>query len=433
MKQTFLDNLYITGYLMVWIFTFIWYHLKVHKLDAGSAIMGTYILYAISSIFSLNDDLFSIQYNPLTLFPFIYLYIMLMIALSPTLYHHFHPVTNIADPNTRILKPISWLLIICAVILIPDIIQNFGDGVVKLFTDVSAGQEAYNEHAEGYEDAGTTIRNIPSIIFNALYDISVFLAFYFLSRKEKNLYFVIGILSSAFIGLLLPIMSGGRGAVIINLLTIILGYMLFMEYLPDKISKWFRRISIVVMILVLLPVAAITVSRFGERNAGVWGYFHWYVGQENLYFNNYALDAGGIRYGDRTMNLFKRFIDPSTPKNFMERREKYHNLEIDDYYFITFVGDFALDFGPFLAFLIFLGVNLWVIAQVRARDGDIQLHQLFLIFFTGCICMQGGMTLFAYADSGNLKMVCMMSFYAYLRYHEQLLKKFPLIRQSSNQ
>ena len=52
-----------------------------------------------------------------------------------------------------------------------------------------------------------------------------------------------------------------------------------------------------------------------------------------LFFNNYGLDADGIRYGDRTANLFKQIIWDDTPHNYMERRDKYPHLKIDDYYF----------------------------------------------------------------------------------------------------
>jgi hypothetical protein len=40
--------------------------------------------------------------------------------------------------------------------------------------------------------------------------------------------------------------------------------------------------------------------------------------------------------------------------------------------------------------------------------------------------MQGGMTLFPYSDSANLRVVVIFSLYAYLRYHEKLLEKYPL-------
>lgn len=430
MSASLLDNIYIVGYLLVWLLTFGWYHLRFHRLDAGSAIMGSYILYAFYSIISLNDDLFSIQYDSLRLFPFLYLYVMLMIALSPAIFHHFHPVIQVEDSNSRVLKPICWLLIFCALLLLPDIISNFGDGVMKLFTDVDAGNEAYEEQKLEADESGAAITNLPAIVFNAFYDIGVFLGFYFISRKKRNLVFVACIFLTLIVGLLMPVMKGQRGIVIINVSTVIMCYMLFQEYLSPAISRWIRFLGLASLVVIMLPIAAITVSRFGERNAGVSGYISWYVGQANLYFNNSALDAGGIRYGDRTLNQFKRLIDPSTPKNFVERRDKYHNLEIDDYYFTTFVGDFALDFGPIVAFLIFVVFNCWVLSEIRPRGDTAKLHHMLLIYFTMCVCMQGGMTLFSYSDSGNFRMILIFALYFYLRYRERLLQVFPLLSKN---
>ena len=110
----------------------------------------------------------------------------------------------------------------------------------------------------------------------------------------------------------------------------------------------------------------------------------------------------------------------------MERRELYHNLEIDDYYFTTFVGDFTLDFGPYVAPLIFIVFNLWVLSQIKPRDGSLTVAQLLLLYLSMCICMQGGMYLFAYSDGANLKFLAFLLLFAYLKYHDLLLKKFPL-------
>ena len=40
--------------------------------------------------------------------------------------------------------------------------------------------------------------------------------------------------------------------------------------------------------------------------------------------------------------------------------------------------------------------------------------------------MQGGMVLFSYSDTGNLIILIYALLYAWLRYHEALLKRFPL-------
>ncbi|MBQ2495292.1 MAG: oligosaccharide repeat unit polymerase, partial [Prevotella sp.] len=112
MTSTVSDNILCCLYLLMWILTLVWYQVKNRAIDGGTAIIATYVMYAVFSILSLNDAFFVIAYNPLELFPFVYLYIMLMIALSPTIYHHLNPPESIGDPHTRILSLASCVIIL---------------------------------------------------------------------------------------------------------------------------------------------------------------------------------------------------------------------------------------------------------------------------------------------------------------------------------
>lgn len=434
MSQALYDNILIISYLLIWILTFGWYQYKRNVLDGGSAIILSYIAYAIFSILTLNNPIpiAMYAYEPLKLFPFIYLYVMLMIAISPAIYHHLTPVRAIEEPHTRTLNILSVIIITCSIMLIPNIVTDFGDGLIKLFIDNDAGKDAYEEQLKEAAENGSSVSNIVAIIYNMSFDISVFLSFYFLSLKKKNLFIIIPLFLSLLIGVLMSVMKGQRSVVILNVLTIIAGYMIFREYISSRINRAIRTIGITCLFLVSLPVAAITISRFDNRGGGstISDYLNWYVGQANLYFNNYGLDAGGVRYGDRTMNLVKRLIDPSTPNNYVERREKYHNLKLDDNVFSTFVGDFTIDYGPIIAVVIFIVFNAYVLIQIRPRGDTIKLHQLLLLFFSISICMQGGMYLFAYSDTANLRILAFGLLYAYLRYHDALIRCFPLIRTS---
>ena len=426
------DYLLTTGYLVIWVLTLVAYQWLNRSLDGGTAVMATYVLYAVFSILTIEDALFSHSFEPLKLFPYIYLYFMLMVALSPAIYYHANPPNSIRPPYTKVLAVLAVIIIMCGLLQIPSIVSNFGTGIVKLFLDSDAGKDAYADHLEDVEGSGSAIRNLPAVIFNSLFDISVFLCFYMLTLKKKNYWVVAGLVVAIFIGTLLPVMQGLRGSVIISILTVGLGYMFFRRFLSRTVNRVVQAIGTFAAILVMLPVIAITVSRFSERSdSGISGAISWYVGQGSLYFNNYGLDAGGIRYGDRTANLFKRLIDSDTPKNFSERRDKYYYLQMDDYYFTTFVGDFTIDYGPVATVFIFLIFNLLVITQIRPRDGTMRLDQMLLVWFTLCICMQGGMTLFAYSDTAGLRIVTQGSLYCYLRLHYALLDHFPLIPKSS--
>jgi oligosaccharide repeat unit polymerase len=426
MNELVTNNILAIGYLILWVATFVWYHFKYQTFDAGSAIIGMYIIYAIFSIFAINDELFSMAFNPLKLAPYIYLYGMMMVALSPIIYSHFHPTNTIEEPHTRIFTFLSWFIFICAILMLPKILSEQTGGLASILTDANAGNEAYSEQVDKVATSGSSIRNLPAVIYNSFSDFPPFLFFYFLSLQKRSKITIVALVVLLIISIYMPISQGLRGGTVTALLTIFGAYMLFRRYLSKNLNKAITRIGIASIIIIAVPIIAITISRFGKEQAGVSGFVNWYVGQGSLYFNNYGLDNGGIRNGDRTMNFFKRFIDKDTPKNFVERRDKDRFLKIDDNFFSTFVGDFTLDFGPIIPIFIFIAFNVLIIVLIRPKSNRLKVYQLLLIYLTVCISLQGGMTLYSYSDLGALRIITLVLVYSYLRYHEVLLKRFPI-------
>jgi oligosaccharide repeat unit polymerase len=423
-----MDNVLAVGYMLIWVLTFIWYQRRCKNVDAGSMVIGSYVAYAAFSIVTLNDEVFNYEYEHLAFFPFLYLFVMLMIALSPAIYHHFSQPEKIENPHSKALYIPCLILIVSVLFQLPDAFFGSGGGITQIVTDIDAGKEAYLEQLSEKEDSGTAIRNLASVLFNLFFDISTFLFFYFCTRKGDNRIFLLVLFFALFVGMIIPVVNGQRGSVIKAGLTIIVAYSLFRRYLSEQFNRIAKTVGITMAVIVAIPITAITVSRFDDRKVTetISGFVYWYIGQANIYFNNSAMDPGGIRNGDRTINMVKRAIWSDTPKNYVERRDKYSYLKIDDYYFVTFVGDFVIDFGPVIAFFIFVIFNLWVLSEIRPRDGTIKLHQLLLIYFTLCICMQGGMVLFSYSDTGNLIVLVFFFLYSWLRYHDALLRRFPL-------
>lgn len=429
MSELLYNNILTIGYLVLWVLTLAWYHVKCNTFDSGSFIIVMYIIYAIFSVIVINDSLFSVAFEPLTLFPYIYLYTMMMIALTPVINQHLHPTSTIEPTNSRVFLLLSIVIIICSVLQLPKIISNAGVGIGQILVDEGAGKEAYEEASGNAADSGGAIRNLPAVIFNMLSDVMVFLFFYFLSQRKHRL-LCIGLAFAILVNIFIPITMGQRGGVISAFLTVIGAYFLFRPYLSRLVNRAVTIIGISLATLASIPVMAITMSRFGKEHSGVSGFISWYVGQGSLYFNNYGLDAGGIRYGDRTMNLFKRIIDPSTPKNYVERRDLYHNMDISDRFYTTFVGDFTLDFGPVFAVIIFIAIFGVLYYLTRTNGKTIKTCQQLLLFFVVCISAQGGMTLFSYSDTANLRLLVFIALYAYLTYHEVLLTKYPLIKKT---
>ena len=292
------SNYILSAFLiLLWVITLIWYQRKNKIFDAGSFIIVMYIVYAFFSIMTINDDsiLQFTNYEPLKLFPYLYLYTMMMIALSPAIYHHMHPTNSIEYPQSNIPQIIAIIIIVVAILNLPGIISDFQNGLMSIFTDAKAGRNAYMEQIDNASNAGGAIRNIPAILFNSFSDISIFLLFYFMTMQEKNYKIICGLLFANIINLVIPIMRGQRSGVALAFLTIICGYFLFKQYLSKRLNKFIKKVGIVFIVVITLPVAAITISRFGSEKGGIAAFINWYIGQGNIYFNNHGLDDNGIR------------------------------------------------------------------------------------------------------------------------------------------
>lgn len=411
-----MSNTYLILYILAWLITFLVYQRKHQQLDAGSVIIVSYIGFAICSLILFNSPVRYYRFNELTLFPFMYLFIMLLIALSPVLRFNSKLATSIAPPNITIFNAISWIVIISAILSIPALIEQLLNGqFLMLFADETAGHDMYLESIDNAEDAGSGIAHIPNIIFNAFSDVTILLFFYALTMPKRNKLMTYGLGLALIVALISPLLSGLRTQTTITVFSMIVAYFLVRPYLSQSVKHIARAFGIFVLVISFIPIAAITISRFGNRDGGAQSSVLFYAGQANLNFNNYGLDNNGIRYGDRTFNIVKRLYDPNTPSNYIERRDKYPHLYIDDYYFYTFVGDFTLDFGPWIAALIIICFSIYVNRRTKIYNDKIAFHQLILIFLVACICVQGGMYLFSYSDTAGLKLIVFILLYYIFR------------------
>lgn len=431
-----MSTLYLILYILLWVLTLAFYRRQGRERDAGWLVIVSYIVYACFSLllYHTNNGEYYV-FQPLRFGPFLYLYAMLLLALWPLIRFHRSGVSRILPPRMWILHTLSAVVILAAVLCIPLLWKHLQDGsFLRLLHDSEAGAELYTEALAESAEAGSGISNLPSIILNALSDLSLLLFFYYLTLRQRHPLLMAGLSFAIAVVLLTPVLSGQRSNTVTTLLTLFGAFFLLRPYLSPELR---RRVNVIVIVLVALlsiPLAAITLSRFDQRRGGAAGSVVYYIGQANLNFNNYGLDAGGIRHGDRTANLLKRVIDPyNTPRNFQERRDKYPDLKMDDNIFYTFVGDFTLDYGPGRAVLLFLLFTLLVLRATRplpatreprtenpeprtqgAKGCPLPFHRLLLLYMVTCVAMQGGFWLFGYADTGGLRLIALLLLYAFI-------------------
>ena len=411
--------MYNTGYfivlanLIVWLITFVIYQRHSRAFDAGSAILALYLLYSVSSFFLYISPESRSDYTKITFFPFIYFFIVFYFAFLPVRNCNYKKIIRIARPSDFLINSISVFIILLSLISIVDTIEHIGEGLTLILLDTGGGKELYETTADTISKTGSgSLANIVGVISSSFHYIGVFLFFYYLTfNKEKRKTLIIwGLGISMVLGILSGIASGSRNGAVNNILGIGITYFLFKGFYSEKIRRTVRIVGLVFVILITIPIVAITTSRFGEEQSS--SSVLLYVGSGNLNFNQYALDDNGIRYGDRTIPLFKRMLGfNNVPRNYIERRAKYPQLKINDESFSTFIGDFAIDYGPFLCVLIFIIGGVLFYNKTRVKAGVITFGQLLGLHFVLCMLVQGG-TLFSFADvGGNLRLIVYLIIY----------------------
>lgn len=355
---------------------------------------------------------------------------MLMMASSPILKFDARRVHQLLPPSKSVVHIVLIMFVFFSLLSFPYTIQHIREGLMMIMLDASGGRELVQDRVEIADTFGHGgLAHLPTVISSAFNTIGIFLLFYLLSLKKKKKLIIFGLAFCVILSIFSTVATGSRGGPIDIMLVIVSTFFMFKFFYSEEIKRWTNRIGLILIVALAIPIAAITISRFGEEGSS--SSVLRYTGLGNLNFNKYALDDNGIRYGDRTIPLFKRIIGiENVPHNYVERRSKYPKLKINDETFSTFVGDFTIDYGPIIAFLIFLFFNILVVSKTRLRQGKIKFRHLLLIHFTLCVCIQGGMSLFSFADvGGNLKIIAYFLVYMYSKLTEDRVEPKKVVQQ----
>ena len=389
----------------MWALTFFLYYRKRKCVDAGAYLMLLYLFLAVTSLLVYNNDFWGSSFGKLNIGGFAYLYIMFYITTLPVFRFNITS-TTIHQPNLFLTDAIAIFFIVTTFIEFPNQISNISEGLTKIFLSSADAESAYHEGYADIDNVGKGVSNIPRVLSNMLSGPCMLMAFYYLYlNHRKRRYITIGLFVASFIKMFGSFAAGQRGGAVGVLLLLLVTYFLFKNIYIEKVRKVFSKIFILVIVAVSLPIMALTIARFEQRDAlgSVW----LYTGQANIYFDMYGLDNNGIRYGDETFPLIKKALGFSgVPDNYMDVRNKYPHLKINNEVFVSYVGDFTFDYGPVGGAIVMLLLSLLMIQLTRPQKKIIYFHQLILLHMCMKVCGTGSMKLFPFMGIvGNVEMI----------------------------
>ena len=253
----------------------------------------------------------------------------------------------------------------------------------------------------------------------AVSDLSIFFLGVYLVRQNRPKIVLLGM--SVLMTIIISMTKGARAGLVSIIFSLFFLCVVFYPYLRNKYKMVARNILIAVGIFVAVVFIAITIGRFVDDSSSDIANFYLqnYLGQSMIKFDNYGLDANGIRYGDRTAPIIRMLLGLGTSVNFYERRELYSHMHIDDSYFYTFVGDFTLDYGPIWGafIMIFICLSFYKTLRIK-KNGYYRLSHLILLYVLFQWCMYG-FTLWPFAEKmGNVKLIVYLIVYSIFRYQE---------------
>jgi oligosaccharide repeat unit polymerase len=333
---------------------------------------------------------------------------------SPILRLNMAKIRSIKPVNQNFLKVFSIFIIIIFGYSVIDIVNNLNMLIINLVSESTSANEIYLDSRGATNSVGI---NFMKVLAAAARDYPQFLLFYSLTLVKKNKLIITGLVVAILVSLLSGLVNGLRGNVVFVVLSSVFCYMFFSKFYSTKVKMRIRLFGIVFFLLVAIPFVIISTGRFDTgfssyKDSGFASKM--YIGQSMLYFNNHGLDNNGIRYGDRTIPVFKGFVFDGVPKNSDEIRLKYNGLSINEEVFSTFVGEFTTDFTGTVTFFIFF--ILFLVSTVNLRlTKDVYLHQVLVLYFIWNV-LTYGIFLFPYAGiSGNLRIVNFIIIISYLK------------------
>ncbi|MEO5990409.1 MAG: O-antigen polymerase [Ferruginibacter sp.] len=386
-------------------------------------------LYLISSFFSILVDANNLRYfdtkdYKITLIPTILYCFLLTITIWPFFRFKSEKIVSIRLYDPNVFNKIVYFFFVCFLLIS---ISSFGSIFKVLTGDL---EELRNVLSRG-ESSG----ELPSIggplkpfyliagIFGGYSLVMLLFYFYSICFLQRSKVFNSIILVSSMSIIVLGILGIDRSKTTYWLISY--GFMLvfFWRYMPKKQRKSIFKISLIFAGLVTAYFVAVTVSRFGEKDAGSEGGMISYAGQS---FINFCFFFDKVEYKEFSLQrifplFYKLFInngiESSVELNTVISLQTGKAIGV----FSTFIGDIMIASGKIAAIIYCFIFTLIASKFTKFKNSSqIYFHELLIVF---CLITVPLLGIFVHFYAGFPMMIALLFFIFYFIHLKLKLKK----------
>jgi len=371
-------TLLIINTLFYWIFLF-WHIKRQHHFDEIALIITLWAFTSLTSVFYYSTPLYARDYHksPVTLLPFIYLFVIFLITLAPLFKYSSAKIKHISCSSPLVL-PLIYFIAFASYLPMIELIANLiNNGLIHFET-------AYSDKVVDprwfMSEPG---RKLSALSFVTPF-ITPALFFYYLSSGKRNVFVIIGLISSFLVYPLIMMNGGSRWAPVNSLLYFAYMFLWLRNIIPLKIKKTVIIVFSVGAVLLMLIFIIITFGRFGGPEFSVGQWVLSYSGQNFCVYNQ---DVWWINNHTNGEICFNPWLHPDGQVLTAEQIESITGINYGT--FCTCFGSLQIDYGPiklfFIAILIFIIFSL----IVKIKNDTISLGDLILGSFLGYMLVTG--------------------------------------------
>ena len=420
-----LDVMILWFNAILWLVTILGY-VKYRSVNSlGFIVLALYTLISIVAIDTFQS-IYSIGYfeRNIKLFPFIYLFVMIMLIAFPLLRINEDRIFAVQLPNVRFLNLFCIAIIIFSLYSYIPILEQLPKGMIMLLSDSSYALDMYQDTTSANMDAKAFSGNVDLLgVFSTISKaISPLFFFIYLSIPKKKWPIILGLFVSMLADPLSGISSASRVLIVLPLSVAVFFFYFYKKFLNQRVRKIIWKIGIAFISIILSLFVIISIGRSDGDSERMNFQLERYFSESFIVFNNYCLDAGGIREGQRTFPLVCKILGNKVYSP-MELRLKYSYMKVDSSRFSTFVGDFVLDFGPIVSFILFVFLSFILSNCLVLKNGCLKFYQLVVIYTIVRVIL--GFFQFTFSGvGGNVSLLFLILLTVYFRYLDLSNRKY---------
>lgn len=361
------DILLLIANALLYLCAFVIYQKKKNAFDLGSFVLLLWFAVSVVAIDLIHKPAGWAPYRELTVFPFVYLFLSILIVSLPLMLFDCNNESRIEMPSGTRMDLVSLGLIAIHLACFLSLWLNGSLSPSNLFS--------VENIIENYENAS---ENRASFIVEIVAWVRFLVPIFFMyNYSEHKKLLSLGMAFCFLVSFLSALSTGSRLDIVRLVFSVPFVVFVFRCNMSKKQKHTIRNLFLVMMLLFAGALFVISYARFATSSFDMVYYLEFYFAECIPYFNGYGLASGGIRYGDKIFPVLKRFLGLDWVKG-TEVNPKYWYLDFDDSLFVSFVGEYTLDFGV-LAIVLLLAMSLLLVYLCKKRNGKYAFIQVLLL------------------------------------------------------